>query len=127
MKKIERNDPCPCGSGKKYKKCCALTVEPHSSEIQSGTPTARHNSSMRIKGGVRYDDSSQGYIAIVHIWDNDACFGTPKEMRHPDVFPTEEEAMHFYKTMIRPNLHTLKSGTGSPDSRVTVLHTMLEE
>ena len=22
--KIGRNDPCPCGSGKKYKKCCAL-------------------------------------------------------------------------------------------------------
>ncbi|MEO9802941.1 MAG: YchJ family protein [Reichenbachiella sp.] len=22
MKKITRNDPCPCGSGKKYKKCC---------------------------------------------------------------------------------------------------------
>lgn len=22
-KKIGRNDPCPCGSGKKYKKCCA--------------------------------------------------------------------------------------------------------
>ena len=20
--KIHRNDPCPCGSGKKYKKCC---------------------------------------------------------------------------------------------------------
>ena len=20
--KIQRNDPCPCGSGKKYKKCC---------------------------------------------------------------------------------------------------------
>jgi preprotein translocase subunit SecA len=20
--KIGRNDPCPCGSGKKYKKCC---------------------------------------------------------------------------------------------------------
>ena len=24
--KIRRNDPCPCGSGKKYKKCCALTA-----------------------------------------------------------------------------------------------------
>jgi hypothetical protein len=24
MDKINRNDPCPCGSGKKYKKCCAL-------------------------------------------------------------------------------------------------------
>jgi preprotein translocase subunit SecA len=22
--KIGRNDPCPCGSGKKYKKCCLL-------------------------------------------------------------------------------------------------------
>ena len=22
INKIGRNDPCPCGSGKKYKKCC---------------------------------------------------------------------------------------------------------
>ena len=21
-KKVGRNDPCPCGSGKKHKKCC---------------------------------------------------------------------------------------------------------
>ena len=26
-KKIGRNEPCPCGSGKKYKKCCGLTEE----------------------------------------------------------------------------------------------------
>lgn len=25
MNKIGRNDPCPCGSGKKYKKCCGAT------------------------------------------------------------------------------------------------------
>ena len=25
-KKIGRNDPCPCGSGKKYKKCCGAAV-----------------------------------------------------------------------------------------------------
>jgi preprotein translocase subunit SecA len=24
--KVGRNDPCPCGSGKKYKKCCGVTV-----------------------------------------------------------------------------------------------------
>lgn len=24
MSKVGRNDPCPCGSGKKYKKCCAM-------------------------------------------------------------------------------------------------------
>ena len=23
-KAVGRNDPCPCGSGKKFKKCCAL-------------------------------------------------------------------------------------------------------
>jgi uncharacterized protein YecA (UPF0149 family) len=27
--KVGRNDPCPCGSGKKYKKCCGVTA--HSS------------------------------------------------------------------------------------------------
>ena len=25
--KIGRNDPCPCGSGKKYKKCCKQHIE----------------------------------------------------------------------------------------------------
>jgi hypothetical protein len=40
MAKIGRNDPCPCGSGKKHKRCCSVTeaspplsvvaaVEPH--------------------------------------------------------------------------------------------------
>jgi len=28
VKKVGRNDPCPCGSGKKYKKCCGA-VEGH--------------------------------------------------------------------------------------------------
>ena len=31
--KIGRNDPCPCGSGKKYKKCCGLH-----SPAEAGTP-----------------------------------------------------------------------------------------
>ena len=26
-KKVGRNDPCPCGSGKKYKKCCGLDLK----------------------------------------------------------------------------------------------------
>jgi preprotein translocase subunit SecA len=25
-KKIGRNDPCPCGSGKKYKHCCGRNL-----------------------------------------------------------------------------------------------------
>ncbi len=26
MEKVGRNDPCPCGSGKKFKKCCEEKV-----------------------------------------------------------------------------------------------------
>jgi uncharacterized protein YecA (UPF0149 family) len=25
---VGRNDPCPCGSGKKYKKCCMASPHP---------------------------------------------------------------------------------------------------
>jgi hypothetical protein len=34
---IERNQPCPCGSGKKYKKCCGAA----GAATQDGTPGAR--------------------------------------------------------------------------------------
>ena len=30
---VGRNDPCLCGSGKKYKKCCALKSEPSSEQL----------------------------------------------------------------------------------------------
>lgn len=26
LPKVGRNDPCPCGAGKKYKKCCGKEV-----------------------------------------------------------------------------------------------------
>ncbi len=28
MSKVSRNDPCPCGSGKKFKKCCIDKISP---------------------------------------------------------------------------------------------------
>lgn len=31
--KIGRNDPCPCGSGKKFKKCCSLTKGTNSGPV----------------------------------------------------------------------------------------------
>lgn len=42
MKKIGRNDPCPCGSGKKYKKCCLRGNE--EKEIQDRNLIPRNNS-----------------------------------------------------------------------------------
>ena len=32
--KIGRNDPCPCGSGKKFKQCCGRDTQASDGEIQ---------------------------------------------------------------------------------------------
>ncbi len=44
MTKANRNDPCPCGSGKKYKKCCGLkeleTHKPRLGGIRVMAPSA---------------------------------------------------------------------------------------
>lgn len=47
MAKIGRNDPCPCGSGKKYKKCCLAKdeAEARASHLQPSAPTAAHEPS----------------------------------------------------------------------------------
>jgi SEC-C motif-containing protein len=37
--KIGRNDPCPCGSGKKYKKCCEGVAQAAPAAKQSGATT----------------------------------------------------------------------------------------
>lgn len=37
MAKIGRNDPCPCHSGKKYKKCCGSLPAPVSERMPSWT------------------------------------------------------------------------------------------
>lgn len=61
MNKINRNAPCPCGSGKKYKRCCgAENVSP----LHGMTP------GIRMKGGICYDNDLQAFIPIVHIWGN---------------------------------------------------------
>ncbi|WP_019026030.1 YecA family protein [Colwellia piezophila] len=35
MSKLSRNDPCHCGSGKKYKKCCLLSIQPSAAQVTS--------------------------------------------------------------------------------------------
>jgi hypothetical protein len=37
MIKIRRNDKCPCGSGKKYKKCCYLDPDKNVEILRSAS------------------------------------------------------------------------------------------
>jgi tetratricopeptide (TPR) repeat protein len=41
MPKIARNAPCPCGSGKKYKRCCLKKIEDQRTGARRAAPTAK--------------------------------------------------------------------------------------
>ena len=118
MNQIKRNDPCPCGSGKKYKKCCGA---------QEQSPLAGLKAGIRMKGGVRYDEELDGFVPIVYTWQNVYCFGEPEEWRSLEVFSTEEEALHYYKTYIRPGLEQMMADIGNKMSDGAMYHQKLEE
>ena len=92
---VGRNDPCPCGSGAKFKKCCAA---------KKHTTPAGLTAAVRMKGGVSFDPAARAYRAIVHSWTNAECVGEPQEWRSPETFESEDAAMDFYKATIRPGL-----------------------
>lgn len=41
MEKVGRNDPCPCGSGKKYKSCCLQKAQQQGSFLTRRKFTAK--------------------------------------------------------------------------------------
>jgi hypothetical protein len=47
MAKIGRNDPCPCGSGKKHKRCCLIAqappFDPTRAVMTAATPVVDHD------------------------------------------------------------------------------------
>ena len=47
--KIGRNDPCPCGSGKKFKKCCASRADRYSRRHHPDKPKIRLKSPVDIE------------------------------------------------------------------------------
>ena len=57
MVKIGRNSPCPCGSGKKYKRCCAQKeAEFRNQDLPSGRFTYKTGS---------YGSPSRGYMPSI--------------------------------------------------------------
>lgn len=67
MAKTGRNDLCPCGSGKKYKKCC-----------EAGDGTARSRMLMIVVGGAVLAAIAIGVVSFtgepatgdnVRVWD----------------------------------------------------------
>jgi hypothetical protein len=82
---------------------------------------------MRMKGGVRFDPAVNGFVAIIHIWDNVYAHGEPEEWRATQVFATEEEALAYYKTEIRPALERLMADMTREKSGGKIVRRKLEE
>src|ERR1700710_1335945 len=79
MNKPGRNDPCPCGSGKKYKKCCEQSAvvqtspSPMSVAPPSGLsiPQALQNATMYFQSG-NLQQSELLYKQILSVSPNQA-------------------------------------------------------
>jgi hypothetical protein len=66
------------------------------------------------------------YRAVVHSWDNADCVGEPAEWMSDEIFDSEDTAMSFYKTRIRPKLERLMKEASRQDKRIETSVTRLE-
>ncbi len=85
--KAGRNDPCPCGSGKKYKKCCLVTTL---GEDAPSRPSSQFRFEHGSYGGPgrQYMPSAICYEQIaLDKWRDHFCLVNPTQF-----FDTEDEA-----------------------------------
>lgn len=62
MSKIGRNDPCPCGSGKKYKQCCLKAQEAEVGESQQ-------ERSYAVPKAIEWLQARHGKAMQMAMWD----------------------------------------------------------
>src|SRR3972149_10668940 len=54
MNRAGRNDPCPCGSGKKYKRCCLQRVEAAAAGVHTVAKPAALNVPRALQAAVAH-------------------------------------------------------------------------
>lgn len=79
--KIERNDPCPCGSGKKYKKCCLnkqMNTAPEELPIHKTLISGSYGSRVVIISREMPNGNVQYISVLVDGWKMGlkGCFGS---------------------------------------------------
>ena len=96
MAKIGRNDPCPCGSGQKYKRCCGPRDDAAAAERAAADraaararPTPRFAPAMAIDGEDEdgLDDASNGVIDLIDAGRLDDAEHAAQDLleRYPEV------------------------------------------
>ena len=94
MAKIGRNDLCPCGSGKKYKKCCLASDEAATRAARPAQPAAVPERRPSLASYVQEHDqldelteASNAVVDMVHAGNFDAAEQAAHDLlaRFPDV------------------------------------------
>lgn len=91
MRKVSRNDSCPCGSGKKYKKCC----------LGKDDETKSCYSPEQLKGEQRIIKIFNIYMQIVSFFECSKCgkccsFSSP-DLLHSDEYKNFDKDLLFWE------------------------------
>jgi Tfp pilus assembly protein PilF len=103
MSKIGRNDPCPCGSGRKYKRCCLPQQEAAAAERAAAA--AAQAAAQRLPPGWAWEDddgldeASNRVVDLVHAGQLDEAEQAARELlsRYPDVHDGFERLAMVYE------------------------------
>ena len=95
MAKIGRNEPCPCGSGKKYKACCLQKDQDAELQAQKAQNAAQKARAARVSAmteeeyayEVELAETSNAVVDMVHAGRLDEAEAAARELleRFPDV------------------------------------------
>jgi len=93
MEKIGRNAPCPCGSGKKYKKCCLPLHQESSAQQQSAGPFTL------VPGFTDLDRLSNSVVDLIEEGRLDEAEAVCHELlsRYPDQIDGTERLAEVYE------------------------------
>jgi tetratricopeptide (TPR) repeat protein len=102
MSKIGRNEPCPCGSGKKYKRCC---LHQHEAAAAERAAAAAAQAAAQLAPPVLawdddgLDDASNRVVDLVHEGKLDEAEQAARDLlaRYPDVHDGFERLAMVYE------------------------------
>jgi hypothetical protein len=128
-RKVGRNDPCPCGSGRKAKRCCGLKRGPD----EDSAARAFLTEVSRDAAGLLHVSESQ-FIAIMQQCSGLSAIYPSLRVRLPDHSPAIERLAQAYVEIdadgSREPFHEILKQTDTPTERarlVRAVHTLLGE
>lgn len=71
MDKVSRNDLCPCGSGKKFKKCCITKrgLQKHTVSVLSGSQSGEEPKAKKVSSSL-FQKTTQEKVAPTSTTEN---------------------------------------------------------